>query len=48
MLMSFLSSIGSFMEGSGLSEAFETVYGSNAVTHMMTGKAIARVIWIHF
>jgi len=30
------------MENSGLSEALEVVYGSNAVTHMLSGKAVAR------
>ena len=41
-LMSFLGSIGDLMEGSGLEEALQRVYGKNAVDHMMTGKAIAR------
>jgi len=38
--MSFLGSIGSVMAGSGLVELLETCYGPNAVTHMMTGKAV--------
>ena len=37
-MMSFLGSIGSMMKGSGLEEALVTVYGLNAVTHMITGK----------
>ena len=40
IMMSFLGSIGSLMEGSGLSDLFDTVYGVNAVTHMMSGKDV--------
>jgi len=36
------------MENSGLSEALEVVYGSNAVTHMLRGKAVARARRGHF
>ena len=32
------------MEGSCLSDLFETVYGVNAVTHMMSGKVVSRAI----
>ena len=39
--MSFLGSVGSVMNGSGLSDVLETVYGSNAVAHMLHRKAIA-------
>ena len=38
--MSFLGSIGSLREGSVLSDLFETVYRFNALTHMMSGKAV--------
>ena len=38
-LMSFLGSIGSLMEGSGLRRALKTVYVPLTVSHMMTGKA---------
>ena len=41
-LMSFAGSIGSFMDGSGLECALQTVYGENSVKHMLYGKAIAR------
>ena len=41
-LMSFAGSIGSFMNGSGLECALQTVYGENSVKHMLHGKAIAR------
>jgi len=43
-MMSFLGSIGTVMKGSGLSECLQTIYGENAVTHIETGKAIARAI----
>ena len=41
-LMSFLGSIGKIMEGSGLDQLFETVYGQNAVKHILSGKAVSR------
>lgn len=37
-------SIGPMMKGSGLEEALETVYGPNALTHMMSGKAVSRAL----
>ena len=40
--MSFIGSIGHLMAGSGLQELLETIYADNAVTHMLTGKAIQR------
>ena len=40
--MSFVGCIGYLMSGSGLVSILETVYAATAVTHMMTGKAIAR------
>ena len=43
-----MGSIGSMMKGSGLEEALETVYGPNAVAHMMTGKAFSRALRGHF
>jgi len=46
--MSYLGCIGRLMENSGLSEALEVVYGSNAVTHMLSGKAVARARRGHF
>ena len=42
--MSFVGAIGHLMEGSGIIELIETVYAPNAVTHMTSGKAIARAI----
>lgn len=46
--MCFLGSIGTLMAGSGLTDAFETCYGPNAVIHIMSGKAIARALRGHF
>ena len=36
--MNLLGAIGTLMEGTGLKNILETVYGENAVVHMMTGK----------
>ena len=35
------------MEGTGLKNILETVYGENAVVHMMTGKAVQRALRGH-
>eukprot|EP00794_Sanderia_malayensis_P014576 gene14576-16078_t len=45
--MSFLGSIGHLMNGSGLKEALEVVYAENAVTHMLTGRAVQRAVQGH-
>ena len=45
--MSFLSSIGHLMGGSGLEDVFETIYAANSVKHMLTGKAISLTIRGH-
>ena len=42
--MSYVGSIRKVMSESGLSTALETVYGKVAVTHVLTGKAIARAL----
>ncbi|CAC5425517.1 unnamed protein product [Mytilus coruscus] len=42
--MSFLGSIGRLVAGSGLHEVLETVYASNAVNHMLSGKAVSRAV----
>ena len=47
LMMSFLGSMGSVMKGSGLSEATETIYGVNAVQHIMSGKAVSRALRSH-
>ena len=46
-LMSFLGSIGSLMEGSGIRRALETVYVPLTFGHMMTGKAYSRAVRGH-
>ena len=43
-MMSYVGSIGKLMSQSGLSTALETVYGKVAVTHILTGKAIAKAL----
>lgn len=48
MEMSFVGSIGHLMTGSGLQECFETVYASNSVVHMLSGKSIQRAVRGHF
>ena len=45
--MSFLGCIGYLMAGSGLQEVLELIYASNAVVHMLPGKAIARAVRAH-
>ena len=47
-MMSFMGSIGSMMKGSGLEEALQRAYGLNAVTHMISGKAVSRALRGHF
>ena len=47
-LMSFMGNIGTMMKGSALEESLETVYGENAVQHMMSGKAVSRALRGHF
>ena len=46
-LMNLLGAIGTLMEGTGLKNILETVYGENAVVHMMTGKAVHSALWGH-
>ena len=45
--MSFLGTIGHLMARSGLRELRELIYASNAVDHILTGKAIARAVRAH-
>ena len=47
-MMSFMGSIGSMMKGSRLEEALQRAYGPNAVTHMISGKAVSRALRGHF
>ena len=46
--MSFLGCIGHLMAASGLQELWKLIYASNAVVHMLTGKAIVRAVQGHF
>ena len=46
--MSFLGCIGHLIAASGLQELLELIYASNAMVHMLTGKAIARAVRGHF
>jgi len=45
--MSFLGCIGHAMSGSGLQELLEVVYSANTVTHILSGKAVARAVRGH-
>ncbi|CAJ1064633.1 hypothetical protein SNEBB_002215, partial [Xyrichtys novacula] len=45
--MNLLGAIGSLMDGSGLKEIMETVYGENAVVHIMSGKAVQQAFRGH-
>ena len=47
-MMSFCGSIGELMDGSGLEDCFQTVYGSATVSKMLQGKAISRALRAHF
>ena len=46
-LMSYMGGEGFIMKGSGLEELFSTVYASNTVEHMMSGKAYSRALRGH-
>jgi len=46
-LMNALGAIGTLMHGSGLADILETVYGENAVKHMLTGKSVQRAFRGH-
>ena len=48
LMMSFLGSMGSIMKGSGLQEALGTIYGTNTVEHITSGKAVSRALRGHF
>lgn len=47
-MMSFIGRIGTMMKWSGLEDALGTIYGENAVSHMISGKAVSRTIRGHF
>lgn len=45
--MSFLGAIGQLRAVSGLKEILEMIYASNAVDHMLSGKAVSRAVRGH-
>lgn len=45
--MSFLGSVGHFVEGSGIKAALSNVYAPQAVNHMLSGEAFARALRGH-
>ena len=47
-LTSFVSSIGMVMEGFGLVKLLDSIYAPNSVLHLLSGKAIERVLEDHF
>ena len=47
-MMSYMGSISSIMNGSGLDEALTTVYAKNSVPSIKSGKAVSRAIRSHF
>lgn len=47
VIMSYLGSIGKVMEGSGISDALMSCYGSVTIGHMLAGKAEARAVRGH-
>ena len=46
-LMNLLGAIGTLMEDTGLAEILGSVYGENAISHMMTGKSAQRAFRGH-
>ena len=46
--MSFTGSVGAIMNGSGLQNAFETIFGENPVKHLLIGKTISKATRSNF
>ena len=46
-MMDFLGSLGSLMNGAGLSQLLTTVYGESSVKHIISGKAISSALQAH-
>ena len=46
--MSVIGCIGHVMASSGLHELLELIYAPNAMAHMLSGKAISRIVRAHF
>ena len=47
-LKSYLGCIGYIMEGSGLAEAMEVLYGPNTVQYILKGAAYSKALRAHF
>ena len=47
LLMSFIAATGFIMAGSGLEQLWQTIYGSDGVTHMLDGHAYSRALRLH-
>ena len=45
--MSFFGSIGTIMNGSGISAMFQTIYDENATKHILSGKTTSRAARAH-
>ena len=43
MLVSFYGSMGTIMEGSGISKLFQSIYDEDATNYIISGKVTARV-----
>ena len=46
-LMNLIGAIGTLMDGSGIRSILQSVYGENAVVHIMSGKAVQRALRGH-
>ena len=46
--MSYLSSIGHLMKGSGIGYLLKLIYASNTVDHILSGNAVSRAVRGHF
>lgn len=46
-LTNLFGAVGTLMNGSGLSEILQEIYGGNVVQHMMSGKAVSRALRCH-
>ena len=46
-IMLFFGSIGTIMDGSGISAMFQTIYGENATKHILFGEATAQATRAH-
>ena len=47
MLVSFYGSMGTIMEGSGISKLFQSIYDEDATNYIISGKVTARANRVH-